>query len=86
MTSLSIDDNHFRASKAEVSDGKIHVCLEDGREILVPLAYFPELLDFEEKNLKKIEIVERGRGIFFHGLNEAVSVASLFGVTDSGDW
>ena len=68
MTSLAIDDSHLRASSAGVSDGKIYVCLEDGREIYVPLAYFPELLDFSEKQMTKVEIVERGRGVFFRVL------------------
>ncbi len=86
MTNLAIDDSQLRASKATITDGKIYVLLEDGREIYVPLAYFPELLELEKNKLKKIEIVERGRGLFFPDADEAVSIASLFGASDDGEW
>jgi len=86
MTSLAIDDSHLRAAKAEVSNGKIYVQLNDGREMYVPLAYFPELLSIGEGRLKKLEIVERGRGIFFNDVDEAISIASIFGAREESSW
>jgi len=85
MTNLAINEGALRASSADFGDGKIHVQLEDGRELYVPLAYYPELLECKASDLTDIEVVERGRGLFFRKLDEAISIASLFGATDEDD-
>ena len=82
MSSLAINEDALRAVSAGTDEDKIYVQLEDGRELYVPLAYFPELLEFSKGELSEVEIVERGRGLFFPKIDEAVSVASLFGATE----
>ncbi len=58
----------------------LHVNLSDGREVSVPLEWFPRLRDATPKQRKNWRLIGRGIGIHWEDVDEDVSVASLLRV------
>lgn len=65
------------AVAVEVSDTALHVVLDDGRELSVPLAWFPRLRDGSRKARANWELIGRGEGIHWPDLDEDISIAGL---------
>ena len=59
------------------SDDMLHVNLSDGREVSVPLEWFPRLRDATPKQRKNWRLIGRGIGIHWEDVDEDISVASL---------
>lgn len=55
----------------------MHVRLLDGRELSVPLEWFPKLRDATAAQRKKWRLIGRGVGIHWEALDEDLSVAGL---------
>jgi hypothetical protein len=55
----------------------IHVALADGREVRVPLEWFPRLLDATPKDRNNWQLIGGGLGIHWEDLDEDVTVESL---------
>jgi hypothetical protein len=55
----------------------IHIRLLDGREISVPLEWFPKLRDATTEQRKRWRLIGRGVGIHWGELDEDISVAAL---------
>ncbi len=53
------------------------VFFEDGRELSVPLEWFPSLRDASEKSLKKWRFIGEGEGIHWEDLDEDILVENL---------
>jgi hypothetical protein len=53
------------------------VDLEDGRQLGVPLAYFPRLLNATPAQREKLTISGGGTGLHWDNLDEDISVPSL---------
>jgi len=63
------------------------VRLADGRQLAVPLAYFPRLLHATPKQRAKFELSGGGAGIHWEALDEDISVPALLrGVGDHLGW
>jgi hypothetical protein len=60
-----------------VMDDRILVVLADGRELAVPLAWFPRLVDAPADQRKNWRLIGRGLGIHWPDVDEDISVASL---------
>jgi uncharacterized protein DUF2442 len=60
-----------------VMDDRIVVVLADGRELAVPLAWFPRLADATVDQRRNWRLIGRGHGIHWPDVDEDVSVASL---------
>jgi hypothetical protein len=56
------------------------VALEDGRELLVPLAWFRWLEGATDAQRADLEVIEYGLGIWWEELDEGVSVPWLLGL------
>ena len=56
---------------------RIHVELSDGREIIVPLEWFPSLRNATDEQRNKWRIIGKGVGIHWDDLDEDISVAGL---------
>jgi len=56
---------------------KLYVRLVDGRELGVPLDWFPQLRDASEKDKKNWRFIGRGTGIHWEAIDEDLSVAGL---------
>jgi hypothetical protein len=69
-----------KASDVRVGDDMIHVRLLDGREISVPLEWFPKLRDATAAQRKNWRLIGGGYGIHWADLDEDISVAALLSV------
>jgi hypothetical protein len=56
---------------------RMHVQLSDGREISVPLEWFPLLRNATEEQRNKWRLIGKGVGIHWEELDEDISVAGL---------
>jgi hypothetical protein len=66
------------ATAVAVSDDALHVTLSDGRELSVPLVWFPRLLDATQEQRQRWRFVGGGIGIHWEDLDEDLSVSGLF--------
>jgi hypothetical protein len=74
MTSLSIE---AKASRVWCDNDNLCVALHDGRQLFVPLAYFPRLLKATPQQRTHYELSGGGVGIHWDELDEDISVPSL---------
>jgi hypothetical protein len=56
---------------------RMHVQLSDGREVSVPLEWFPTLRSASEKQRNKWRLIGKGVGIHWEELDEDISVQAL---------
>jgi len=55
----------------------MHIRLLDGREISIPLAWFPKLRDATPEQRNKWRLIGRGIGIHWEDIDEDISIGSL---------
>ena len=60
------------------SDDSLHVILADGREISVPLEWFPRLQSATTAERRNWRMIGGGIGIHWEAVDEDISVESLF--------
>ena len=53
------------------------VFLEDGRELSIPLEWFPRLRKATEEQLNKWRLIGKGEGIHWDEIDEDISVENL---------
>ena len=58
----------------------LNVALVDGREISVPLEWFPRLRDATPQQRNNWRVIGRGEGLHWPDLDEDVSVFALLGL------
>jgi hypothetical protein len=59
---------------------RLYVSLSDGREISVPLDWFPGLCSASDEGRQDWELIGRGVGIHWEAFDEDISVAGLLGL------
>lgn len=59
------------------SDDALHVRLSDGREVSVPLEWFPRLRNATPEQRENWRLIARGVGIHWEDIDEDVAVATL---------
>ena len=73
------------AKKVEFDENNISVELHDGRTIMVPLVYFPRLLQANDAQRRECIISGGGIGLHWESLDEDICVDNLLlGQLDSG--
>ena len=65
------------ANKVWFDENSLWLALRDGRQLSVPLAYFPRLLRASAAERNKFELSGGGTGIHWDELDEDISVAGL---------
>lgn len=75
--STSVKHKPAKATELWFSDDKLYVLLNDGREIGVPLEWFPKLRGASEKDLGNWRFIGGGIGIHWESLDEDISVEGL---------
>jgi len=65
------------ASKVRFTDDMLYILLMDGREIGVPLLWFPKLRQANKKQLENWRLIGKGVGIHWEDLDEDLSVSAL---------
>lgn len=74
MSTLAIET---RASKIWIDDENLWLLLADGRQLSVPLVYFPRLLKASPLQRARFETSGNGTGIHWDDLDEDISVEGL---------
>ncbi len=77
---ISANRLDVQALNVEFVDASIRVILDDGREISVPLAWFPRLRDASDAQRANWRLIGRGEGVHWPDLDEDVSVNALLGL------
>jgi hypothetical protein len=65
------------ASKVRFTDDMLYILLMDGREIGVPLLWFPKLRQATKEQLENWRLIGKGIGIHWEDLDEDLSVSAL---------
>lgn len=76
---MNISDDRPRARRVWCDDDNLWVELMDGRQIGVPLAYFPRLLDATSAQRQQCQMSGGGTGLHWEELDEDISVPELLG-------
>ena len=74
MNSLGLD---AMAAKVWFDENNLWLSLRDGRQLSVPLAYFPRLAKASPAQRAKFEVSGGGVGLHWDELDEDISVAGL---------
>ena len=77
MSTLANKSTNVLASEVWFSKDMLYVRLRDGREIGVPLLWFPKLRRASEEQLKEWRIIGNGVGIHWESIDEDISVSAL---------
>jgi hypothetical protein len=76
----SIPDLTAAAASVRFDDGRMIVGLIDGRELSVPLGWFPRLLAGTPEQRSQWRLIGQGTGIHWPDLDEDISVPRLLGL------
>ena len=76
MNTLTINKSTM-ATDIWFTDDKMFVSLDDGREIAVPVEWFPALRDANENQRKNWRFIGGGEGIHWEDLDEDILVEGL---------
>ena len=74
---MSTFNNEAKATKVWFDENNLWVTLQDGRQLSVPLTYFPRLLNTTPEKRNKFELSGGGTGIHWDELDEDISVIGL---------
>ena len=75
--SFSVISKSKNAVDVLFSDSKMTVILEDGRELSVPLEWFPRLRKATQEQLKKWRFIGKGEGVHWEEIDEDISIENL---------
>ena len=78
MSTLHIRTAH--AKNVYFGEERLHVELADGREISVPLRWFPRLENATNEQRQQWELIGPGVGLHWEDIDEDISVAGLLGL------
>ncbi len=74
---MNISVNEAMAADVWFDSHMMHVRLLDGREINVPIEWFPKLRDATEAQRKTWRLIGKGTGIHWEGIDEDISIDGL---------
>jgi len=77
MSTLVNKSKNVLASRVWFSEDMLFVQLQDGREIGVPLLWFPRLRKASEEQLNEWRLIGNGVGIHWESIDEDISISSL---------
>ena len=77
MSTLVNKSTNVLASKVWFSKDMLFVLLQDGREIGVPLLWFPRLRKASEEQLNEWRLIGNGVGIHWESIDEDISISAL---------
>lgn len=76
MSFLAINKSK-NAINIAFENAKMIVFLEDGRELSIPLEWFPRLRKASQEQLNKWRLIGKGEGIHWEEIDEDISVENL---------
>lgn len=75
--STSIIKKSYLATNLSFTEDKMVVYLEDGRELAIPLEWFPKLRNASKDALKQWRFIGQGEGIHWEKLDEDILIENL---------
>lgn len=75
--STSIIKKSYLATNLSFTEDKMVVYLEDGKEIAIPLEWFPKLRNASKDELKQWRFIGQGEGIHWETLDEDILIENL---------
>lgn len=85
MSTLASELHKVRAVGVKVTEDELSVDLEDGRTLVVPLAWYPRLVHGSKRQRTRWRFIGRGLGIHWPELDEDISVEGLLAGRRSGE-
>jgi hypothetical protein len=76
MKILTINKSHL-ATDVNFASDKMILSIEDGRELSIPLEWFPRLRNATKEQLMNWRFIGGGEGIHWENLDEDISVENL---------
>ncbi len=76
-TISSVSPTAVLALSVRFSDDTLIVSLSDGREVSVPLEWFPRLRNATPKQRKNWRLIAKGIGIHWEDVDEDIAVSTL---------
>jgi hypothetical protein len=77
MASSTSERHGARAVDVKVTEDELSVVLEDGRTLVVPLAWYPRLSHSTQRQRGRWRLIGRGLGIYWPAIDEDISVEGL---------
>ena len=77
MASLASERQSARAVDVKVTEDELSVLLEDGRTLVVPVAWYPRLAQSNQRQRARWRLIGRGLGIHWPAIDEDISVEGL---------
>lgn len=84
MTTLTLETEPL-AVRVSVTDEKLIVDLIDGRSLIVPLSWYPRLLNASQKERQNWQLLGEGYAIEWTDLDEHIGVEGLLAGRQSGE-
>ena len=75
--SFSVINKSKKAIDIVFENSKMIVFLEDGRELLIPLEWFPRLREATTEQLNKWRLIGNGEGVHWSAIDEDISIENL---------
>jgi len=75
--SISIINKSTNATDLWFDENKMHISLVDGREISIPIDWFPSLRDASKEQRDNWRLIGDGEGIHWEDLDEDILVEAL---------
>jgi len=85
MNSSTVETQVPTATRAQINDDILSVCLSDGRTISVPIAWYPRLSHGTPDERDHWRLIGDGRGIHWADLDEDISIENLLAGHPSGE-
>ncbi len=76
--SISTIKKSHKASNVKFTEAKMILFLVDGRELTIPLEWFPRLRNASIDHLNNWRFIGDGEGIHWEELDEDISIEKLF--------
>ena len=76
--SISLINKSTNATDLWFDENKMHISLEDGREMSIPIDWFPSLRDASKKQRDNWRLIGDGEGIHWEDLDEDILVSDRF--------
>jgi uncharacterized protein DUF2442 len=77
---MGISSLSSAARSVRSDEARLYIQLQDGRELSVPLAWFPRLMTASPQERADWRLIGAGEGIHWDALDEDISVPRLLGL------
>ena len=82
MNTLAIQQTEPLAMDIAIDDNMLRIYIADGREMAVPIQWYPRLRDATLEQRNNWRLIGGGEGIHLPDIDEDISVRKLFGLPD----